>query len=126
MNSYYCKLSQSNFNLLLQIIDTIFQKLDLVSESMTCDLNLTVGFKIIHVSQRLILRDSHKHSYIVVMSEKFGKKNKKLKDPQVLARLLTFLIKKAQKRKAETKGMMSFTKGFFSNMVIGKKDDNFT
>jgi len=68
MNSYYCKLTQPNFNHLLKTIDSIFQKLDLVTENNMNDLNMTVAFKILHVTQRITLKDGPKSVFIVLMS----------------------------------------------------------
>ncbi len=88
------------------------------------EIAISTAYKLLKLAERVVQKRKERKvvSNMNIMIESLGGKCKKLKEEKVLKKMLRYLVKKGQKKRNEGKGVVSFTKGFFSSLT-GKKDE---
>ena len=129
MTSFYCKLNDENFLLLLNIFQTITNNLDLESNTNYVMLSVELLYKMAQISMRIMWKKNKNSDTkpIELLCQHYGKRVKKFNSPNTLYRLFQYIQKKKTMKKknlahSESKGMInSFAKGLMT-MMTRKKD----
>lgn len=119
MSSFYLKLADDSFLLLLNMFSTITNNLELIENTSNSALGIEFLYKMIQVSMRIIWKknyNSNKGHPLELLCQHYGKKCKNLTNEIVLKKLFMYVQKKKAQKKTgvpEEKGMMNtLFKGF--------------
>lgn len=118
MSSFYCKLSDEDFLLILNMYVTITSNLDLQENTNASALAIEFVYKMIYSSMRIMWRKnikSTKGQPISLLCQHYGKKCKTLSNEINLKKIFLYLQKKKVQKKSsneQPKGVMNvFMKG---------------
>lgn len=104
MKSFYCKLTDENFNFLLASFLEISKILDFESNTSSAEISIEFLYKMMYISTRIISKKSVTTSQpIDLLCYHFGKNIKRVYNQKVLKKLLGFI----QKRKCIKKQAIS-------------------
>jgi len=127
MSSFYCKLPDEDFMLILNMFITITSNLDLQENTPASAFAIEFVYKMIQSSLRVMWRKNAKSTKgqpIELLCQHYGKKCKSLSNEINLKKIFLFIQKKKIQKKTaqgeQPKGMMdTFMKGM--NGIINRK-----